>query len=112
VAALKYMKGAIHHFHAKDTRIDTANVAVNGTLETTSYDDFLNRGWVFRTVGYGHGEKVWRDIISTLRAIGYDGSISIEHEDGLMSIEEGLEKAIEFLKPILMYEPPAQMWWA
>lgn len=112
VEALKAMKGAIHHFHAKDTRIDTANVAVNGVLETTRYDDFLGRGWVFRTVGYGHGEKLWRDIISTLRAIGYDGAISIEHEDGLMSVEEGLEKAIEFLKPILMYEPPAQMWWA
>ena len=112
VEALKAMKGAIYHFHAKDTRIDPANVAVNGVLETTRYDDFINRGWVFRTVGYGHGEKEWRDMISTLRAIGYDGAISIEHEDGLMSIEEGLEKAIDFLKPILMYDPPAQMWWA
>jgi sugar phosphate isomerase/epimerase len=112
VEALKAMKGAVHHFHAKDTRIDAANAAVNGTLETTSYSDFLGRGWVFRTVGYGHGEKVWRDMISALRAIGYDGAISIEHEDGLMSINEGLEKAIAFLKPIVMYEPPAQMWWA
>jgi sugar phosphate isomerase/epimerase len=112
VEALKAMKGAIHHFHAKDTRVDAYNVAINGVLETTRYDDFLGRGWVFRTVGYGHGEKEWRDLISTLRAIGYDGSISIEHEDGLMSIEEGLEKAIDFLKPILMYEPAAQMWWA
>jgi sugar phosphate isomerase/epimerase len=112
VEALKAMKGAIHDFHAKDTRVDAYNVAVNGVLATTRYDDFLGRGWVFRTVGYGHGEKQWRDMISTLRAIGYDGSISIEHEDGLMSIEEGLEKAIAFLKPILMYEPAAQMWWA
>ncbi|MCL2404157.1 MAG: sugar phosphate isomerase/epimerase [Defluviitaleaceae bacterium] len=112
VEAIKALKGAIHHFHAKDTRIDKTNVAVNGTLETGRYDDFTGRGWVFRTVGYGHSEGEWRDIISTLRAVGYDGAISIEHEDGLMSIEEGLEKAIEFLKPILMYEPPAQMWWA
>ncbi|MCL2362542.1 MAG: sugar phosphate isomerase/epimerase [Defluviitaleaceae bacterium] len=112
VEAIKALKDAMHHFHAKDTRVDKYNAAVNGTLETGSYDDFLGRGWVFRTVGYGHGEGVWRDMISTLRAIGYDGAISIEHEDGLMSIEEGLEKAIEFLKPILMYEPPAQMWWA
>jgi sugar phosphate isomerase/epimerase len=112
VEAIKAMKGAIHHVHAKDTRIDAANVAVNGVLETTRYDDFIGRGWVFRTVGYGTDEKAWRDIISTLRATGYDNAISIEHEDGLMSIEEGLEKAIEFLKPILMYEPPAEMWWA
>jgi sugar phosphate isomerase/epimerase len=112
VEAIKVMGDAIHHFHAKDTRVDYYNAAINGTLETSRYDDFVNRGWVFRTVGYGNGETVWRDIISTLRAIGYDGAISIEHEDGLMSIEEGLEKAVEFLKPILMYEPPAQMWWA
>ena len=112
VEAIKVLKGAIYHFHAKDTRVDHFNAAVNGTLETSGYDDFLGRGWVFRTVGYGHGESEWRDIISTLRAIGYDGAISIEHEDGLMSVTEGLEKAVEFLKPILMYEPPAEMWWA
>jgi len=112
VEAIKALKGAIHHFHAKDTRVDLFNAAVNGTLETGAYDDFLGRSWVFRTVGYGHGEEEWRGMISALRAIGYDGAVSIEHEDGLMSIEEGLEKAIEFLKPILMYEPPAQMWWA
>lgn len=112
VEAIKALKGAIYHFHAKDTRVDHFNAAVNGTLETSRYDDFLGRGWVFRTVGYGHGETEWRDIISTLRAIGYDGAISIEHEDGLMSVTEGLEKAVEFLKPILMYEPPAEMWWA
>jgi sugar phosphate isomerase/epimerase len=112
VEALKAMKGAIHHFHAKDTRVDEFNAAVNGTLETTRYDDVLHRGWVFRTIGYGHDQMEWKSIISTLRAIGYDGAVSIEHEDGLMSIEEGLEKAIEFLKPMLMYEPPAEMWWA
>jgi len=112
VEALKSLKNAVYHFHAKDTKIDRFNVAVNGTLETSSYSDFLGRGWVFRTVGYGHGETEWKAIISTLRAIGYDGAVSIEHEDGLMSVEEGLEKAIEFLKPILMYAPPAEMWWA
>ena len=110
--AIKALKGAIHHFHAKDTRVDAYNAAVNGTLETSRYDDFVGRGWVFRTVGYGNSETVWRDMISTLRATGYDGAISIEHEDGLMSVEEGLEKAIDFLKPILMYAPPAEMWWA
>ncbi|MDR0272925.1 MAG: sugar phosphate isomerase/epimerase [Clostridiales bacterium] len=112
VEALKALKGAVYHFHAKDTRVDEFNAAINGTLETTRYDDILNRGWVFRTVGYGTGETEWKSIISTLRAIGYDGAISIEHEDALMSVEEGLEKAINFLKPMLMYDKPAEMWWA
>ena len=112
VEAIKALKGAIYHFHAKDTRIDQFNTAVNGVLETGHYGNIMDRSWVFRTVGYGHGESEWRDIISALRGVGYDGSISIEHEDGLMSVDEGLKKAIDFLKPILMYEPPAAMWWA
>ncbi|MCL2197852.1 MAG: sugar phosphate isomerase/epimerase [Defluviitaleaceae bacterium] len=109
--AIKALKGAIFHFHAKDTRIDKFNTAVNGVLDTSSYGSLINRSWLFRTVGYGHNESEWRDIISTLRATGYDGAISIEHEDALMSVEEGLEKAIDFLKPILMYDTAAEMWW-
>ena len=51
-------------------------------------------------------------MISTLKAVGYDGAISIEHEDGLMSPKEGLEKAISFLKEIIIYENAGKMWWA
>ena len=50
-------------------------------------------------------------MISTLKAVGYDGAISIEHEDGLMSPKEGLEKAIKFLKEVLIYENAGEMWW-
>ncbi|MBQ7901583.1 MAG: sugar phosphate isomerase/epimerase [Clostridia bacterium] len=112
VEAIKYLGGAIHHFHAKDTRIDSVNTAVNGVLDTKNYGDILNRSWVFRTVGYGHGKEVWNNIISTLKAVGYDGAISIEHEDGLMSPKEGLEKAVSFLKEVLIYEKAGEMWWA
>jgi len=110
--ALKYMGNAVHHFHAKDCKIDASNVNVNGVLDTGSYSDVLNRGWVFRTIGYGHDYAEWKDILSTLRVIGYNGAISIEHEDGLMSIEEGLERAISFLKDVILFEDPPEMWWA
>ena len=109
--AIKYLKGAIYHFHAKDTKIDETNTAVNGVLDTKGYDDTLGRSWVFRTVGYGHDASVWNSIISTLKAVGYDGAISIEHEDGLMSPKEGLEKAISFLKKVIIYENAGEMWW-
>lgn len=111
VEAIKALKGAIYHFHAKDTKIDAHNCAVNGVLDTSSYGDILNRSWVFRTVGYGHNASVWNDMISTLKAVGYEGAISIEHEDGLMSPKEGLEKAIKFLKDVLIYENAGEMWW-
>ena len=112
VCAIKALKGAIYHFHAKDTRIDPQNCAVNGVLDTKNYGDILERSWVFRTVGYGHGAEVWNDIISTLKSVDYDGVISIEHEDGLMSPKEGLEKAVKFLKNTLIYERAGEMWWA
>ena len=110
--AIKMLKGAIYHFHAKDTKIDAANAARIGGLETQDYGDILNRTWVFRTVGYGHDAQTWNNIISTLKAVGYDGAISIEHEAALMSPKEGLEKAIALLKNSIIYEQPGQMWWA
>jgi len=112
VEAIKALKGAIYHFHAKDTKIDAANTGVNGVLDTGSYGNLGDRSWLFRSVGFGHDQLQWRDMISALRLVGYDGAVSIEHEDALMSIEEGLEKAISFLKDVLIKEQPAAMWWA
>ena len=64
----------------------------------------LNRRWVFRTVGYGHGEDLWRRLLSVLAAVGYDGAVSIEHEDDLMTVDEGLAKAVRFLQRELLEE--------
>lgn len=113
VAAIRYLKGAIYHFHAKDTKIDKINTAVNGVLDTKHYGDELHRSWVFRACGYGNDATYWKDIVSALRLVGYDKVMSIEHEDSLMSIDEGLFKAVEFLTPILMYDAkPTTMGWA
>ncbi|MGH2699094.1 MAG: sugar phosphate isomerase/epimerase family protein [Actinomycetota bacterium] len=112
VEAIKELGDAIFHFHAKDTALDAANVAVNGVLDTKGYDKLLERSWLFRTVGYGHGEKTWRDIVSVLRAVGYDYVMSIEHEDALASIDEGLTKAVRLLQNVLLAEKPVDMWWA
>ena len=112
VMALRELEGAVYHFHAQDTRVDPANKAKNGVLDTGHYGNVLDRSWVFRTVGYGTGAQMWKDMMSTLQCIGYKGSVSIEHEDGLMSVREGLEKAIAFLKIVMITEDPAAMWWA
>ena len=113
VAAIRELKGAIYHCHAKDTKIDSYNTAKNGVLDTKHYSDELGRAWVFRTVGWGNNETYWKDLASNLRLCGYDRVLSIEHEDSLMSIDEGLRKAVEFLKPIIMEEEkPGEMSWA
>ena len=111
VASIKKLGDAIFHFHAKDTKVDPYNTAVNGVLDAASYADVLNRAWVFRTVGYGSDAGKWKDIISALKAVGYDYAISIEHEDGLMSIDEGLSKACEFLNSLIIKESAGDAWW-
>lgn len=112
VVAIRALKGAIYHFHAKDTFVDPYNKALNGVLDTGHYGDLSQRSWTFRTIGYGHDLGVWKDIISNLKMSGYDGAVSIEHEDALMSTKEGLEKAIAFLKQVIIQEQPEDMWWA
>ena len=113
VAAIRALEGAIYHVHAKDTKIDPYNTAKFGVLDTKHYGDEIHRSWVFRTVGYGNGLQYWRDLISNLRLVGYDKVMSIEHEDSLMSIDEGLEKAVAFLKESIISEPkPGTMAWA
>ena len=112
VAAIRRLGDAVYFVHAKDTRLDSVNCPVNGVLDTKPYRDEVHRSWIFRTVGYGHGLPLWRDIMSNLRLVGYDGVISIEHEDSLMSVNEGLQKAIAFLKEAMMFEGTTEMWWA
>jgi len=112
VASLRALQGAIYHVHAKDTHLDPANIAVNGVLDTTPYADVVHRSWTFRTVGYGHDQLTWRTLVSNLRLVGYDYVLSIEHEDPLLSVEEGFRRAVSFLRDILLTEPPSAMWWA
>jgi sugar phosphate isomerase/epimerase len=103
---------AIFHCHAKDTQIFPANLPATGVLDTKPYSDEINRSWIFRTVGYGHGKEWWNEFVSTLRMAGYDYVLSIEHEDSLMSVEEGLTKAVRFLREVVLTEKPGEMWWA
>ena len=104
VAAIRYLKDAIYFFHAKDTKIDPINCPVNGVLDTKNFTREVERSWLFRSVGYGHDAALWKDIVSNLRLVGYDDVLSIEHEDSLMTPNEGLQKAIAFLKDIITFE--------
>lgn len=112
VLAIRALGDAIYHVHAKDCRMDSHNTAANGVLDTKSYLRESERSWVFRTVGYGNNALVWKDIVSALRMVGYDWTISIEHEDALMSPSEGLKKAVEFLRDIVIREARGDVYWA
>ncbi len=111
VAAVRVLQDAIFHVHAKDTQIYSSNLPRTGVLDTKPYTQERERSWIFRTCGYGHGTEFWSELISTLRMFGYDYVLSIEHEDSLLSPEEGLTKAASFLNSIVIREKPGAAWW-
>jgi len=112
--AIRYLgeRDAIHHVHAKDTGLYEHNARVKGYLDTAPYTDEPNRSWLFRSIGYGHDEAHWKDVVSTLRMVGYEGALSIEHEDGLTSGREGLEKAVDVLGRAVFETQPGEAYWA
>lgn len=112
IAAIRALGEAIFHVHGKDSYVDPYNTAVNGCNDHKPYGEIPSRSWTFRTIGYGHDIKVWKDIVSALRTVGYDYVISIEHEDALMSFDEGITKSIAALKEAVMLEEPGEMFWA
>ena len=109
--AIRALGQAIFHVHAKDVALDRANVAVNGIIDTKSYRRAQERSWLFRTVGWGHDELEWKRIISALRLTGYDYVVSIEHEDALASVDQGLQSAVDLLSRVVLTEQPADPWW-
>jgi sugar phosphate isomerase/epimerase len=111
IAAVRILGDAIFHVHAKDTQLYPANLVRTGVLDTKPYTQERDRAWIFRTCGYGHGAEWWKEFVSTLRMFGYDNVLSIEHEDSLLSPEEGLTKAAQFLNEIILKEQPVAAWW-
>jgi sugar phosphate isomerase/epimerase len=104
IAAIEALGPAIYHVHAKDTRIERP-AAVNSLIEAKPSARTMERSWNYVTLGYGHGDDFWRAFCLALRRVGYDGVLSIEHEDMSLSPMEGLRKSVELLKRVHIVEP-------
>ncbi len=74
------MGDAVFHVQMKDNKINTVTKNRNGVIDTKPFGDEARRTWTFRTVGYGHDVSFWKDFVSALRLVGYDGVLSIEQE--------------------------------
>jgi sugar phosphate isomerase/epimerase len=113
IEAIRYLSDAIYHVHMKDTRIDRRNLRLQGLFDPTKHDQPEKRAWVWALVGWGHDESFWREFITTLQFVGYEGALSIEMESDYMKVKEGVEMAAAFLKPLLLDAPPAPgtRWW-
>jgi len=94
-------QGAIYHAHMKDTVFFPENLNKYGVLNfafTTS--DLDSASETFRAVGYGHSASLWKSIIKAYMEVGYDGILSIENEDPILSGEVGVERAAYVLKNV------------
>ena len=74
-------------------------------LENGSLMDIPARSWSYITLGFGHGEEWWRQFCYRLKMGGYDGWLSIEHEDVLLNSLEGLEKSVSLLQGVMPKAP-------
>ena len=99
--AIRQLRGAIYHVHAKDTRIDPQNSGLNTLLETKPNDRVAERAWNYVTLGYGHSEIWWRDFVIQLRQNGYDDVLSIEHEDYNLLPMVGVRRSVDLLKNVI-----------
>jgi sugar phosphate isomerase/epimerase len=92
-------QGAIYHAHMKDTAFFPHNVDRFGVLNFGKKDDH-EASEFFRAVGYGHGASMWKDIIAAYMEVGYNGMLSIENEDPILSGEVGVQRSLAVLKNV------------
>jgi sugar phosphate isomerase/epimerase len=106
LAAIRALGPAIYHVHAKDTALHPVNAARDGVMETIPNTRIDERAWNYVTLGYGRDEAWWKRFCMTLAMAGYDDVLSIEHEDELMSPEEGVEKSVALLRRAMVNQRP------
>ena len=95
-------EGCIYHMHGKDILLDHDNVAVNGLLDVTPYEDIVHRSWSYADIGFGHDLVVWKSVVEELMAVGYDYVISIEHESPFTSARVGVARGAQALQQALL----------
>jgi len=94
-------QGMIYHAHMKDTVLYPENVAKYGVLNFVfEKSDLPLASDAFRAVGYGHGASTWKAVMQAYMDIDYQGILSIENEDPILSGEVGVERAAYVLKNI------------
>jgi sugar phosphate isomerase/epimerase len=101
VEVVKALGHRIGYAHGKDTLLHPDRIRRDGILHFAPPSNPDSAPWHFAPVGEGHDDQTWLALFGALRAAGYDGVISIEHEDPRYDGEEGTERSIKGLRRIL-----------
>jgi len=105
LVAAEALGEAVYHVHAKDTMLNGSVQATTSLLENGGLTDIPSRSWSYVTLGIGHDERWWRQFCYRLKMGGYDGWLSIEHEDIILNSLEGLERSVALLRDVAPREP-------
>lgn len=103
------LDGVIHHVHLKDIRVQPDVASVNGMLDTQPVDQARTRAWNYVTLGLGYpgGQQFWGQFLADLRSSGYDGVVSIEHEDVGQDALEGVTQSLSLVRSVLPAKGPS-----
>jgi len=93
IYAVEKFASRIFHTHGKDTEINDMKRRTVGNQGS---------GW-WRYVIPGLGRVKWGEYIAALRRNGYNGVISIEHEDSALEREEGFLIGKKYLEHFMAY---------
>ncbi len=93
--------GRIGFAHGKDTLIHPDRVRRNGLIDHRHPVDPATACWHFAAVGGGRGLDEWAALLAALRAAGFDGDVSVEHEDPRLTPEAGIEASLDGLREAL-----------
>ena len=109
IQSIRALGGAIYNVHAKDTRLESSRQALTSRLETLPWERIDERAWNYVTLGDGHpgGVEFWSQFIAALQASGYDGTLSIEHEDLAFPPVDGVRRSVDLLRTALKAQAAA-----
>jgi sugar phosphate isomerase/epimerase len=86
----------VAHGHAKDVVFNAEPLALNGLLDHRWSSTDANASWTFAAAGRGHDTAWWQRFLEALGRCGV-GTISIEHEDPLLTADESVAAAVATL---------------
>jgi sugar phosphate isomerase/epimerase len=100
VTCVRAIGDSVGFVHGKDTITYALRVALHGVLDFRWPADADTMPWHFCAVGRGRPLEQWQELLSALRAVGYDGPVSIEHEDPTLTPEAGILASLEGLRAL------------
>lgn len=101
VTVVEALGNRIGFAHGKDTLLYPERIRRHGVLHFQPPADASTAPWHFAPVGEGHDIGTWASLVSAMRRAGYDGVISIEHEDPRYDGEEGTSRSLQGLRLVL-----------